>query len=731
MAGANKVSTSSSPNSLILTILSWNLEGFSRNSFNLAEIARIEKPSLIFLSEPWLHLSDAQIALEHLSHQYCSYLNSEDRHDDLLSLRMSRAHGGTFALWDKTLDPYITILEPVTSRILVMILDKPGYQISIHITIYLTTAGKDSQYMEDLSTLELTIDELSEKYPDSVLYIRGDANSSPVPRKLNKRDVLFKHFLETNNLNYVPTDNNTYHHFTNEGRSDSTIDVLLCSQFTSEGFPNDCQEQLLSILCGKTNSLIDSTHDALLSTVSFPPISHPTPSLGNTSAPRIPNTKHKIIWSDEGITAYQELLENTLPALQYDSADELLASSASVLFEMTNHILTSAAKNTNESVEMSSSTKSRKPPTPPEIKASMKSKDIAHHHLLSVSKDPSSSDSAKQSAQEKFKSEKRLNQKLVRDYNVGKECLSHSELNNLLTSNPDKVFQAIKSQKSKESKIKSLQVNDKVYTEDSIPDGFFDGIKELKTIKTITASSFDTFAEDHRHIVEICKYGQKIPKISQDGALTLLKRIRPEVSDFFSISAAHYLNGGEAALLHFKFLVNTVLANIEIAAIDALNTAHAVILHKGHGKDKSLASSYRTISSCPFISKAIDIYLGDLSRDDWQQCQAETQFQGDNMSHELASLLLTITIQHCLSNNKPIFVLLLDAKSAFDLVLKEILVRRLYLDTTPDQRIRYWDLRLENRTTFCQWDGQLMGPISDQRGVEQGGPNSSDFYKIL
>ena len=242
MAGANKVSTSSSPNSLILTILSWNLEGFSRNSFNLAEIARIEKPSLIFLSEPWLHLSDAQIALEHLSHQYCSYLNSEDRHDDLLSLRMSRAHGGTFALWDKTLDPYITILEPVTSRILIMILDKPGYQISIHITIHFTTAGKDSQYMEDLSTLELTIDELSEKYPDSVLYIRGDANSSPVPRKLNKRDVLFKHFLETNNLNFVPTDHNTYHHFTNEGRSDSTIDVLLCSQFTSEGFPNDCQE---------------------------------------------------------------------------------------------------------------------------------------------------------------------------------------------------------------------------------------------------------------------------------------------------------------------------------------------------------------------------------------------------------------------------------------------------------------------------------------------------------
>ena len=119
------------------------------------------------------------------------------------------------------------------------------------------------------------------------------------------------------------------------------------------------------------------------------------------------------------------------------------------------------------------------------------------------------------------------------------------------------------------------------------------------------------------------------------------------------------------------------------------------------------------------------MYLGDLSKNDWQSCQAETQFQGDNMSHELAALLVTIAIAHSLNMSLPAFILLLDAKSAFDLVLREILVRRLYLDTTTDQRIRYFDLRLANRTTYCQWDGQLMGPIRDELGEEQGGPNSS------
>ena len=96
----------------------------------------------------------------------------------------------------------------------------------------------------------------------------------------------------------------------------------------------------------------------------------------------------------------------------------------------------------------------------------------------------------------------------------------------------------------------------------------------------------------------------------------------------------------------------------------------------------------------------------------------------------MAALLLTSTIHNSVSARKPLFVLLLDAKSAFDLVLRQILVKRLYLDTKPDQRILYWDLRLANRTTFCQWDGHLMGPIRDQVGVEQGGPSSSDHYKI-
>ena len=53
---------------------------------------------------------------------------------------------------------------------------------------------------------------------------------------------------------------------------------------------------------------------------------------------------------------------------------------------------------------------------------------------------------------------------------------------------------------------------------------------------------------------------------------------------------------------------------------------------------------------------------------------------GTGSSHELAALLLTETIQFSLFHAKePIFVLLLDALSAFDKILRELCIRAAFL----------------------------------------------------
>ena len=242
--------------------------------------------------------------------------------------------------------------------------------------------------------------------------------------------------------------------------------------------------------------------------------------------------------------------------------------------------------------------------------------------------------------------------------------------------------------------------------------------------------SFHTFSRDFQHVKEICDKRRKIPIISLDRASDILHHLRPHVNDFFSITALHYINGGPEALLHFHHLLNTIINNINNASAPEVNTVFSHILHKGHGKNKSLDSSYRTISTCPLLAKALDTYVGELSSETWESSQAETQFQSKGLSHEHSAILLTEVIQHALYEKKlPVYALFLDAKSAFDKALVEILGRRLFLDGTDDQKLSFIIRRLQNRITFCEWDSQLMGPIADEVGVEQGGKNSTENWK--
>ena len=512
--------------------------------------------------------------------------------------------------------------------------------------MYLTTSGSshDPHFMQDLALLQDTIQTISEKHPDCVTYVRGDANAAVIPRPDNVRDELFKYFVTENSLVSTDINHKTYHHFVNEGRSDSTIDALLSSEYTSSGSLNTSIETLLKILCSKTNHLVDSSHDALISSLQLPPKPVETPTLGNIMAPKIVHSKHKIVWTDEGIHEYQNLLSQVLPDVSADYEEATEAGSASVFFQITNHILSSAAQLTNKVIELGKPPREKKVVVPSEIRRAMKQKEITLDLLKTLESSNDASTAEFETAQTNFKEAKATLQNLVRKDKVSKEVDRDSFLNQILTNQPKEVFKAVKANKSKNSDIKKLIVGDKVYTDDSVADGFFDNISELKTLHKITATSYESFADDHRHIIEISQSGKQIPRISIHEATNLLSKMKPNVTDFYSISAAHFLNAGDLGIKHFQFMFNKLLANIELASLEELNNVHAVILYKGHGKDKHLASSYRTISSCPFLSKAADVYLGSLSKDDWKSCQAETQFQGDGMCHELASLLLTTTI---------------------------------------------------------------------------------------
>ena len=79
---------------------------------------------------------------------------------------------------------------------------------------------------------------------------------------------------------------------------------------------------------------------------------------------------------------------------------------------------------------------------------------------------------------------------------------------------------------------------------------------------------------------------------------------------------------------------------------------------------------------------------------------------------------------------EPAYLLFLDAKSAFDRVLPELLVRSLYLAGMNGNSTVFVMNRLTNRKTFLDWDKNLMGPIKDELGLEQGDQTQVNIIKV-
>ena len=225
----------------------------------------------------------------------------------------------------------------------------------------------------------------------------------------NKRDILFHHFVGDLNLHNVDLGHKTYHHFTGEGSSDSSIDVLLVPA------KNINSEKVTGILCLKSNSNIDSHHDVILSEVSIPYRGLSDDDHGdNISAPRIENTRVKIIWSPEGILEYQKLLNPILPHLRDEWLDPSSPAFISTLLHVTNDALSAAAIATNRHVELKLDPPLRSAKLPPEVHDSSKAQDRAHKLWLKVSDDPLASVEQKQHAKDCFNLTRKEHRKVKR-----------------------------------------------------------------------------------------------------------------------------------------------------------------------------------------------------------------------------------------------------------------------------------------------------------------------------
>ena len=706
----------------IFTLISWNIENFKKNLFSLKSFTDLYKPDLVFISEPQIFQSDLQHCMTYFCGDYSSSLNSEDFHSPDLALYKTKAKGGTLVMWRNFLSPFITILPVDTPAFLPVLLAIPHLLPSIHIALYLPTAGKEAQYVHELSELKVCVEALQQRFPNSPVFVRGDANSS---KTNNSRNLLFTAFCHEYNLIRVPIGHNTYHHFMGQGKSDSELDVLLYSRISG------VEEHLLAIHCKHDHPLVDSHHDLLVSTCSLPAYQQPEIDMSkNITAPKIDNNRQKVTWLENGILKYKELIEPLLPDIQSRWNDPLTPSSFSVLIQTTNYLMNEVAATTNKVTALTSTSKSQSEGVPHIVRKYQNMLAKANSKVKQTDRGTT----GYQDACLQLKTIRKVYRRLIRLTRMHRSILRDSQLSNYCSDSSQFHSSARRNKNNNVVSINELKVNDKVYKDKNVCDGFYDSISTLKTLDPSSLSQspyFTSAQEQYRNILKVCNSGSSVPQISLQKTRDILFALRPGVTDLYSITAYHYIYGGDSAISHLHSLLKSIIAELNNLVVEEVNTVWACILFKGHGKDTSLDRSYRTISTCPLISKVLDTYIAELYSPVWNAETAATQFQKQSSSHDLAALLLTETISYSMSSlSKPVFVLYLDAKSAFDLVLQEILIQKLFHSGIKDKGLILINSRLSNRKTVCEWNKQLMGPINDQCGVEQGGVNSTDFYNV-
>ena len=400
-------------------------------------------------------------------------------------------------MWRSKLDPYIKVLPTTSSSFLPILLSVPGLAPSAHIAVYLPTSGKEAEFVSALANLEVCLDHISQEYSCPV-YLRGDFNVNP---NNVTRAALFQHFCTKHKIHNHVLDHPTHHHFLGDGLYDAQLDLLLSCG------PN-CQTEICTeIICKLENPLVQSHHDLIFSTLPVP-IVDVLKTDKSSVAPKIPNDRVKIIWEEENIPHFQELLSDNLSLLRKHWNDASSPTSISILLSSTNDALASAAKASNKFVKLGKHVVQR-PVIHPDVKTAQKVALHAEDHLQKISTAPYPDPCILEAARISALFAKSSLRKVSRSIHLEANSAKYSELFSILQKNPSNLHKSIRNNKSaSSSKIQTLKVGEKFFSGSSVPDGFFESLSNLKApdMSPIKSSpSYQSTLLDYEHIMEICR----------------------------------------------------------------------------------------------------------------------------------------------------------------------------------------------------------------------------------
>jgi len=303
---------------------------------------------------------------------------------------------------------------------------------------------------------------------------------------------------------------------------------------------------------------------------------------------------------------------------------------------------------------------------------------------------------------------------------------------NAQTHNKKVFYQMIRKQRNNRNVvIDDLYVGNNNYDGDNILKGWhehFQNLAQPADDPSYNNQYKQQCQTDYNNIKDI--YKNIPPKIiTMEELENAIKAINTGKSeDIYGLSIENIIYAGEGFQQYMLDLINNIISQYSIPELIKVGLLSPIYKNKG---DKNDSKNYRGIVVLPILCKILE----HIARNNFrtiltkQQSPLQRGFT-TNISPLNAAIVIEEVYREYSDRKAPFYLALLDAKSAFDVVDIDILMRKLFLLGVQPSTWKIIDELHQNTKTCVKWKQQTSETFSSHQGVKQGGLLSAELYKL-
>ena len=673
----------------------------------ISEIAQSSK--VIFLQEHWLFNYQLH-RLDTISDGLQGCGKSVDDDDPIQPIQKPRGYGGVGILWADSIDHLVTPISDGSNRIQCIILKGDIVNILL-VSVYMPCRGQNDNFLEFCECID-QLGEIASKYIDHDIVIGGDFNEDMNSTQKSRRMLYLDNFVREFKMKFVSTPKTFIH---SNGRDCSTIDYFLVRETPLLHIADISR---LDVLGGNT-----SDHHPVRCEVEA--VIRLTPDAQQDSV-NTDTSSHRVKWSKVNTDLYSSLVDDKLQKVSLDLSNNYSIESSI----MSIHTVLQEAADASGGISTQSKQRRLRSVTPV-IKKAMATNKEAHF----IYKKKAADGTLNHSDVERRKRTKKHLRSLIRREDASHQTRMRANIMAARREDSKLFHKLVRNQRGKSrAVIPQLEVHGEVHRGDNaIRNAWKTHFEALAT-----PTNSDKLDSVYQNIVDydvdvikdLFENGREsISDTTIDEVTEAVKSLnKGKAPDIYSITAEHIIYGGNQLIVTLCEVFNAIIHLQCVPDILKAGTITPVFKKKG---SKLEAKNYRGITVLPVVAKLLELILRERLRYciDQQQNPMQRGFTCGS-SPLFCALIIEEFIRETTGKKGTSLTAYLDAKTAFDVVYHNSLLRKLYHMGIGGGLWNILNSFYENAGSVVKWMGAASAEFSVQQGVRQGGILSADLYKV-